>query len=63
MEPGLLRASRGKEDGTDVAASLRRARRHRRAGLMRPCARVLGDSLHEVILGLLVQAWKPDAQA
>ncbi|MEO3867697.1 GNAT family protein [Nonomuraea sp. B12E4] len=33
-----------------------------REGVLRPSARVMGGFLDEVLLGLLVQDWKPDSK-
>ncbi|MGW2050505.1 GNAT family N-acetyltransferase [Streptomyces sp. NPDC001858] len=49
---------------SDNAAMLRSAERNGfvREGVLRSAAWVMGEFLDEVLLGLLVQDWKPDAQ-
>ncbi|MDR6976593.1 RimJ/RimL family protein N-acetyltransferase [Streptomyces sp. 3330] len=49
---------------SDNAAMLRSAERNGfvREGVLRSSAWVMGEFLDEVLLGLLVQEWKPDAQ-
>ncbi|MEU1039385.1 GNAT family protein [Streptomyces sp. NPDC005907] len=50
---------------SDNAAMLRSAERNGfvREGVLRSSAWVMGEFLDEVLLGLLVQEWKPDAKA
>jgi RimJ/RimL family protein N-acetyltransferase len=49
---------------SDNAAMLRSAERNGfvREGVLRSSAWVLGEFLDEVLLGLLVQDWKPDSK-
>lgn len=49
----------------DTPATLRAAERDGfvREGVLRSAAWVMGEFLDEVLLGLLVEEWKPDAKA